>query len=981
MSSTTAHPGDSHESRIVPAHRAANHTPKAQTMNDSTSAYEAYRDPSLPVGQRIQDLLSRMTLEEKAAQTASPFGTVVDVHSPPSTGWGSVTASLSTTGLPPREAAVKGNELQRKHVEDTRLGIPVLISEEALLGLKVADATTYPDAIAQASTWDPDLVEEMGTAIGEQMAALGVRQALSPLADVARDPRWGRVDETYGEDPLLVGSMASAFVRGLQNADPEVPLVATLKHFIGYSASDGGRNGEPVQLGPRELHEVHGRSFEMAIRLGGARGIMPSYNDIDGDPVTGSPALLTSLLREEYGFDGIVISDLGAIMQLNSKHGTAATPLHAYAQAISAGVDLDLDNRVASDRIAEAVRAGILREADLDRAVASILRTKFRLGLFERPYVDVDAVPETFDGERTRALARTMAEKSVTLLQNAPVDGKPLLPLDPGVGTVAVIGPNAHRPLGQLGHYSYQVLDSITVQFAEAADPEARLDQVDDFDGRRGADDARLLVDSVPLVTFLDGVRARVSDSTTVLYEPGCAIERPDRSGIAAAVRAAEQADVAVLVVGDQAGINGFGSVGEGLDGTTLELPGVQRELVEAVVATGTPTVVILSHGRPFVLDWMTEKVPAILTTWFGGGVLFGDVNPAGRLPIALLRSAGAAPLPYWRTLGTDVYVDGSSTAVFPFGHGLSYTSFEYADLEFEATEVSTDGTIRLAFTVTNTGDRAGEEVVQVYGQDVIGRTVRPARTLVAFRRMFLEAGERTRIVVDVPTDLFALWDAREGWLVEPGATRLYVGGSSADTPLKGRVDLVGDVRPTGRNRALLSSVSVGAADGAPAFAPVASAEVDDVQAFAPLTAGSTVGEWWEHPVGGPILRAELGDVDEETLAPAFGVTVDQAIMYSRGALPATLLEDLLAKFAAATPPSRSSVKPAAPRLTAGSTVGEWWEHPVGGPLLRAELGDVDEETFAPAFGLTIEQTVMYSRGALPETLLQDLLAKLDELQ
>src|SRR3954453_23911812 len=435
---------------------------------------EPYRDSSLPVEDRVRDLLARMTLEEKAAQTAAPFGTVVGVHTPPLTGWGNATAALSTLGLPPRETARAGNELQRKHVEDTRLGIPVLLAEEALVGLKVRDATTFPDAIAQAATWDPDLIEEMARTIGRQMARLGVRQALSPLADVARDPRWGRVEETYGEEPYLVGTMASAFVRGLQEADPDVPRIATLKHFIGYSASDGGRNGEPVQLGPRELREVHGRPFEMAIRLGGAGGVMPSYNDIDKVPVTGSKAYLTDLLRLEYGFDGLVISDLGAIVQLQSKHGTAASLTEAYAQALRAGVDLDLDNRASSNLIVEAVQSGLLHESALDRAVASILRTKFRLGLFERPYVDVDAVPETFDSETTRALARTIAEKSVTLLKNDAVDGRPLLPLNPGLGTIAVIGPNADRPLGQLGHYSYQVLDSITVQFAQPAHPAAR---------------------------------------------------------------------------------------------------------------------------------------------------------------------------------------------------------------------------------------------------------------------------------------------------------------------------------------------------------------------------------------------------------------------------------------------------------------------------------------------------------------------------
>lgn len=875
-------------------------------MKSPFDDYEAYRDPTLPIGQRVQDLLRRMTLEEKAAQTASPFGTVVDVHSPPATGWGSVTAALSSIGVPPREAAMRANELQRKHVEDTRMGIPVLLSEEALLGLKVRDATTYPDAIAQASTWDPDLVEQMGRAIGEQMIALGVRQALSPLADVARDPRWGRVDETYGEEPLLVGSMAAAFVRGLQDADPAVPLIATLKHFIGYSASDGGRNGEPVRMGPRELHEVHGRAFEMAIRLGGARGVMPSYNDIDGDPVTGSRTLLTQVLRGEYGFDGIVISDLGAVMQLNSKHGTAATPLHAYAQAFGAGLDLNLDNGDASARIVEAVREGILAESDLDRAVANILRMKFRLGLFERPYVDVEAVPDSFDSPRTRALALTMAEKSVTLLKNERVDGSPLLPLDPSLRTIAVIGPNAHRPLGQLGHYSYQVLDSITVQFARAADPESRLSEDETFDGRRGADDARLLVESVPLVTFLDGIRDRVSETTTVLYEPGTPIERKDGSGIDAAVRAAEKAEVAVVVVGDQAGINGFGSVGEGLDSTTLDLPGAQRELVEAVVATGTPTVVVLSHGRAFALGWMKEIVPAILTTWFGGEeagtatarVLFGDVNPAGRLPIAFLASAGAAPVAYWRTFGTDAYVDGTTAAVFPFGHGIGYTTFQYSDLELEAPTVPADGVIRLAFNVKNVGDRAGDEVVQIYGQDVVGRAVRPSRVLLAFKRISLDPDEEARVRVDVPTSLFALWDIADNWVVEPGRVRLYIGASSSDIRLKATIDITGDHASFRGDRPLTSTVSVGSSDGAQSFAPAANVDTGDSQRIPLLTSQSTVGEWFEHPVGGPVLREALPGVDSDALAPAFGLPLEQAIKYSGGALPPGLLDVLLTELA-----------------------------------------------------------------------------------
>src|SRR4051812_21930591 len=320
---------------------------------------EPYRDSSLPVEDRVRDLLARMTLEEKAAQTAAPFGTVVDVHTPPLTGWGNATAALSTLGLPPRETARAGNELQRKHVEETRLGIPVLLAEEALVGLKVRDATTFPDAIAQASTWDPDLIEEMARTIGRQMARMGVRQALSPLADVARDPRWGRVEETYGEDPYLVGTMASAFVRGLQEADPDVPVMATLKHFLGYGASDGGRNTGPAQIGPRELREVYALPFEMAIRAG-ARGVMPAYNAIDGVPVTGSRAFLSDLLRDELGFDGLVTSDLAAVSQLHTKDGTAEDAGEAFAQALRAGVDLDLDNKTSSHLLVEAVRSGAL---------------------------------------------------------------------------------------------------------------------------------------------------------------------------------------------------------------------------------------------------------------------------------------------------------------------------------------------------------------------------------------------------------------------------------------------------------------------------------------------------------------------------------------------------------------------------------------------------------------------------------------------
>lgn len=776
---------------------------------------DIYRDPTLPVQDRVADLLARMTLEEKAAQVAAPFGAVVDVHNPPTTGWGNVTAGLSTLDAPPRDTARAAQELQRKHVEGTRLGIPVLLAEEALLGLKVRDATVFPDAIAQAATWRPELVEQMARLIGRQMAQLGVRQALSPLADVARDPRWGRVEETYGEDPYLVGTMATAFVRGLQGADPATPLIATLKHFIGYSASEGGRNSDAVQLGERELHEVHSVPFEMAIHNGRARGVMPSYSAVDGIPVTGSRELLGGLLRTELGFDGLVISDLGAVRHLRTKHRTAEDGQQAVAQALRAGVDLELDNGVSSDDIVEAVRRGVLDLADLDRAVSSVLSTKFRLGLFENPYVDLDAVPDTLDSAEGRALSRHMAEESVVLLRNEPVAGQPILPLGPDTRTIAVIGPNADRLMGQLGNYSYPVLDSGTKRWIYAADPMHKPDVLADLVGMEGPDDAHLLVGSVHVVTFLEGIKKRAGTDRTVLYAQGSSVATDDRTGFGAAVEAAASADVAVVVVGDQAGINGFGTVGEGLDSTQCTLPGVQRELVEAVAATGTPTVVVLSHGRAFVLDWMVEKVPAIISSFFGGeeagsaiaSVLFGDVNPAGRLPISLPRSAGTAPAPYGRQVQPSAYVDGGGGALFPFGHGLSYTRFEYDDLESSAT-AATDAIVQLSFTVTNSGERAGEEVAQVYGEDVVARAVRRGPTLVAFRRVALEPGEKVRICVEIPTSMFALWVRPGEWVVEPGALRFFIGRSSGDPTLRAEVNLTGTDHHVGLGRPLFSGVT-----------------------------------------------------------------------------------------------------------------------------------------------------------------------------
>ncbi len=789
------------------------------------------------------------------------------------------------------------------------------------------------------------------------------------------------MEETYGEDPYLVGRMSTAFVRGLQDADPTKPVIATLKHFIGYSASDGGRNTEAAQLGERELREVHSVPFEMAIREGGARGIMPSYNTVDGLPVTGSIELLQDLLRTELGFDGVVMSDLNAIAQLTTKHGVTPDHHHALARALRAGLDQDLDNRVSTTEIVEAVNSGVLDEADLDRAVASILRAKFSIGLFEDPYIDLAAVPETFDDDAARTLSRQIAERSTILLKNVAVGAKPLLPLGPGLGRIAVIGPNADRPMGQLGNYSYQVLDSVTRQFAHAANPQATADELSELVGRMGPDDARLMVTSVPIVTFLDGIKERAGSETQVVYAQGTSIAGTDTAGIPSAVAAAADADVAIVIVGDQAGINGFGTVGEGLDSTDCELPGVQRELVEAVLATGTPTIVVLSHGRPFVLGWMAESVPAIVSSFFGGEeagtavarVLFGDVNPAGRLPMSMLKSAGSAPSPYGRAVQGRAYVNGDGGFVYPFGHGLSYTRFEYRDLEVHS-EAATDGTIRLAFTVVNVGERDGDEVVQIYGHDVVARTARRGRTLLAFERISLAAGAGSRVSVEIPTSMLALWDSRDGWVVEPGLIKLFVGASSAAIRLRGETNLVGSDHRTGPARNLFSRVATTELNAAAVAAGSNSSSFD-----APaLTDASTIEQWLGHPVGRRLFLDALGageDFDDDALAQIKALPPAQLVYLSGGQFSAEAYESLVESA------TEREVFAPARSLKGTSTVSDWLNDPTGRPALLRALGadeTFDEGALQPVLETPLRQLVALSGGQFSQTAYDELLASIE---
>ncbi|WP_434533086.1 glycoside hydrolase family 3 N-terminal domain-containing protein [Curtobacterium caseinilyticum] len=746
-----------------------------------------------------------MTLEEKTAQlvgywldqngvvapmqgemaAAQDGGTLADVTRH---GLGQYTRVYGTRPVEPDERAAWLWAEQRRLKRETRLGIPALVHEECLTGLAAWKAATFPTPLAWGASFDPELVEQVGAAIGRSMRELGVHQGLAPVLDVVRDPRWGRVDECIGEDPYLVGTVGTAYVRGVQSAGVD----ATLKHFLGYSASQAGRNHAPVHAGPREVADVFLPPFEMALLDGGARSVMNSYAEVDGVPVAADPALLTDLLRDRLGFDGTVVADYFSVAFLEVMHGVARDRGEAAAMALEAGIDVELPTGDAYlAPLVERVRSGLVDEALVDRAVLRVLRQKERLGLLDLDaFEDEPPTGVDLDSPEHRALARRLAAESLVLLSN---DG--VLPLGaapdgaaaagsptPGAvlqGPIAVIGPNAHRAKALQGCYSFanHVLAThpgLPLGFAIPTVLEALQDAVGG-----------------------DGVR----------YARGADVEGDDRSGFAEAVATAQDAAVAVVVVGDQAGLFGRGTVGEGNDSESLDLPGVQRELVEAVVATGTPTVVVLLTGRPYAIGWALDgdqpKPSAVVQAFFPGeeggpaiaDVLTGAVAPSGRLPVSLPRSAGAQPYSYLhpRLGGPSDVTATDSTPVRPFGFGLTYTSFAYEDLVVDDT-VATDGAVHATVTVRNTGARDGAEVVQLYGHVRHASVTRPVAQLLGYARVEVGAGESVRVRFDVPAQRFAFTDRAMRKVVEPGDVEVWVASDASASRPGGALDTGGIV-------------------------------------------------------------------------------------------------------------------------------------------------------------------------------------------
>ena len=764
-----------------------------------------YRDPNASGEERVENLLTLMTLDEKLAQLGCIWSTtfvstgtfdpnVVAEKMPH--GIGQVTRIGASTGLHPQESAEFMNAIQKVAVERTRLGIPVIVHEESTGGFCHRDATVFPQGIGLAATWDPVLVKQVGEVIRTQMMAVGARHALAPVLDVARDPRWGRVEETYGEDPVLTGTIGTAYVQGLQSDDLRDGVAATGKHFLAYAMSEGGRNWGPVQMGPRELREVYAEPFAAVIRDANLATIMNSYASVDGLPCTGSPAILTELLREELGFAGVVVADYVSVLMLMKHHRVAATRGEAARLALLAGLDMELP---AADCYGEPlkaeVEAGQVPLEVVDRAVRRVLRLKFQLGLFDNPYVDAAAANTAFQTSEQRTLARQAVAESTILLTN---DG--VLPLAPAVKRVAVIGPGADDERLLQGDYHYPA--HLEIVYAAPQNVEAAEELLVPQASGSYAPGPYF----TPHVTPLAGLRAALGNDVAVHYAKGCEVLGDDRSGFAEAVQAARDAEVVVVVVAGRSGLLRSATVGEGNDATSLDLTGVQQELVEALAETGTPLVVIVLSGRIHTLANIARRANALLQVFPPGeeggnglvDVLTGKVNPSGRLPVSMPRSVGQIPNDVGLRAGGDHpmfygdYIDSPTSPLFAFGHGLSYTTFAYSDLAVQA--ASTAEPIEVSIEVRNTGEREGCEVVQLYCRDQVASVARPNRMLLGFARPFFAPVQACRVTFTVHPSRLAFYDPQMRFVTEPGAFTFSIGASSADIRAEKSVALDGQV-------------------------------------------------------------------------------------------------------------------------------------------------------------------------------------------
>jgi beta-glucosidase len=727
-----------------------------QLVADGTQASNdpvlLYKNKNLPVDERVTDLLSRMTLAEKARQldmysgcddlldkdqevdrTHAKAGAVFDVNKA-----GRALGNLGVGSIHDLYPHPKlYNSLQAWVIKSNPLGIPALFIEEGLHGYMGYGETVFPQSVNLASTWNPKLARETGAAIASEARADGVDMILGPVLDIARDPRWGRVEEDFGEDPFLSGKMGLAYVEGMQGKSlaTDHTVIAEPKHFAAHGSPESGLNTSPVHAGEREVRTIMLKSFEPAVRQGHAMGIMAAYNDIDGIPCTANPWLLNTVLRKEWGFKGFVLSDLGAIRRLYDAHHVAASPDAAICLAINSGVDMqfyDFPHDTFQNAIINGVKDGQISAATLDAAVSRILRVKFMLGLFDHPFVDESLDPRVRRSQKHLDLSLEVARQSMCLLKNQ----NDLLPLKKNLRCIAVIGTNAN--ITRLGDY------------ADAARETAKY-------------------------AMLNQIKQMVSPQTQVLYSDG--------AQIANAVALAKKADVVIMGLGEWHGISG-----EGFDRSKLGLPGNQEELLEAVVKTSAPVVLVLQNGRALAIPWAAKHVPAILEAWYPGGfggraiaeTLFGDNNPAGRLPVAFPKSVGQLPVYYDHAPSKENhYIDGDDSPQFVFGYGLSYTTFKYDHLTVTSPDADSTADVLVSFDLTNTGQRDGDEVAQLYVREETASVVTPVEALKGFLRVHLKVGETKPITFHLKQSDLAVWGADHKWEVEPGEFKVMVGGSS----------------------------------------------------------------------------------------------------------------------------------------------------------------------------------------------------------
>jgi beta-glucosidase len=749
----------------------------------------AWADPEADIEARVEALITAMTPAEKIAQLGgywadkrdstqiiAPMQDVLSKGRPPfeeavADGIGHLTRVFGTTPATAREGMGKVQDSQRHLLERTRLGIPAVVHEECLTGFTTLGATVYPASMAWAATFDPELVREMADAIGSDMAAVGVHHGLSPVLDVVTDYRWGRVEETLGEDPYVVGTLATAYVEGLQGAG----VIATLKHFAGHASSRGGRNHAPVSMGERELRDLVLPPFEMAVRVGRARSVMNSYTELDRVPAAADRWLLTELLRDEWGFEGTVVSDYWAVAFLKSKHGVAETMADAGRLALHAGIDVELPDiaayRIVDDGDPDPART----RADIDTAVRRVLRQKVELGLLDAGWAPAEPADVDLDSARNRDIARRIAEESIVLLDN----DRRLLPLDPSTKRIAVVGPCVEDPGALMGAYSYPI-------HVMPRHPEMGL----------GID-----ATSIP-----DALRAAAPGVEIVVERGTPLVEPADNVEFARAVEAAAASDVVIAIVGDRAGMFGKGTSGEGSDAPSLDLPGDQGRLVEALLQTGTPVVLLVLSGRPYALGAYAGRAGAIVQSFMPGvegagasaGVLTGTVNPSGHLPVQIPRTNGALPHTY---LAPPLGQDGdrisnlSIAPAFPFGHGLSYTSFALDDVTLDRAVMPNDGTVVASVTVTNTGDRTGATVVQLFSADPVAQVTRPVQQLVGYARVSLRAGETASVSFELHADRFSFTGLQRRRIVEPGVVHLTAGLSLTDVTGSADLTITGPTR------------------------------------------------------------------------------------------------------------------------------------------------------------------------------------------